>query len=204
MANLGLYEWKYPARRLIQGLLPLCKNINPNYISWSMLPVGVLVGCCLTYGLQGSIVCLFLTIPLTFLRMFLGTIDGLIAEYFNKRTAKGEILNRLMPELCDLFYLLPLAYYSPLIGILLMSVVWLTTFSGLIGFVAKKPIQSIGPVGQTDRLAAFLIFIALTLVSHLFGWNIDLIKGFIYWSLIGGVCTILLRLNRTLKEASHG
>ena len=38
--RLGLYNVKYAARKLIEGVLPQVKNVDPNLVSWSMIPVG--------------------------------------------------------------------------------------------------------------------------------------------------------------------
>lgn len=199
--DIGLYNMKYPIRKLISGVLPLMKNVNPNTVSWAMIPVGVGIAACYYFAAQGQSVLYLVAIALTFLRMYLGTLDGLMAEHYRKGTPQGEMINRLTPELCDVMYLvaITLSCFSHIfLGIVVMAVAWLTTFAGLIGLTAQKKIQSVGPVGQTDRLAALLIFTLLAYFSDKFQWGIDFIRIFLVWAIVGGILTIILRLKRNL------
>ena len=199
--DIGLYNMKYPVRKLISGVLPLMKDVNPNTVSWSMIPVGAAIAVCYYFAIQGQNVLYLVAIALTFLRMYLGTLDGLMAEHYKKGTPQGEMINRLTPELCDVMYVLALTFACPqwlFLGIGVLSVAWLTTFAGLIGLTAQKKIQSIGPVGQTDRLAALLVFTLLAYFSNQFHWGVDFIQIFLIWAITGGILTIILRLRRNL------
>lgn len=203
MMDVGLYNLKYPFRKLIECVLPLVKQVNPNTVSWLLLPVGVGIAFSYYYATRGFSGLYLVAIGLTFLRMFLGTLDGLMAERFKKGTPAGEIINRLTPEMCDVMYIAAITLAKPewfLLGVCVFCVAWLTTFSGLIGLAINKPIQSVGPVGQTDRLAALLIFTLLAFLSESNGWGIDFIKIFLYWAILGGIVTIMLRLGRTFKR----
>ena len=199
--DIGLYNMKYPVRKLISGVLPLMKDVNPNTVSWSMIPVGVAIAGCYYFAAQGQNVLYLVAIALTFLRMYLGTLDGLMAEHYKKGTPQGEMINRLTPELCDVMYLMAIAFscFSHIfLGIIVMAVAWLTTFAGLIGLTAQKKIQSVGPVGQTDRLAALLVFTLLAYLSNQFHWGVDFVQIFLIWAVAGGILTIILRLRRNL------
>ncbi|MCR4336951.1 MAG: hypothetical protein NUV91_04010 [Candidatus Omnitrophica bacterium] len=201
--DIGLYNMKYSARKWISGVLPLMKNGNPNTVSWSMIPVGAGIAACYYFAAQGQNVLYLAASVLTFLRMYLGTLDGLMAEYYQKGTRQGEIINRLTPELCDVMYLLALILAHPelrLLGITVLAIAWMTTFSGLVGLTVQKKIQSVGPVGQTDRLAALLVFTLLQYVSNQFHWNINFIQFFMIWAILGGILTIILRLKRSLDH----
>jgi len=202
--DIGLYNLKYPFRKMIDGILPLVKNVNPNTISWLLIPVGIGIAYSYYYGANGAPWLYLTAIGLTFLRMYLGTLDGLMAEHFNKGTPLGEIINRLTPEICDVMYIAALVLARPewlLLGVGALSIAWLTTFAGLVGMSINKPIQSVGPVGQTDRLAALIIFTLLAFFSEVGSWGIDFIKIFLYWAIFGGILTIVLRLGRTFKKA---
>ncbi len=180
--NFGLYNLKYSARKWLFWILPYMEKINPNWVSLLLLPIGL----CIAYFywadryILGSVFIL--------LRLFFGTLDGLIAEHFKKGTATGEILNRLTPEISDLLLMGVLAWKDPSWGILALIVAWLTTFSGLIGLAVKKPIQSVGPVGQTDRLAALILCSLIPLANPM--------RLFLIWTIFGGLLTIVLRLKR--------
>jgi phosphatidylglycerophosphate synthase len=194
---LGLYPLKYPFRKMIQWVLPFCKNISPNFISCLLIPLGILTAYCYLHAPNGHPGFYLIAIALCFLRMFFGTLDGLLAEHFNKTGPVGEIMNRLTPEISDILMMMALACAKPewlIPGIMAMGVAWLITFSGLIPLVVKQPIQSTGPAGQTDRLVALCIFTLLAYFCDFFAWKIDFIALFLYWVIIGGSLTILLRL----------
>ena len=204
--DLGLYNLKYPARRLIGGTLPRFARTDPNHISWAMLPVGAGVAACLWGGAQGRPWLYLVAILLVFVRMFLGTLDGLVATQFGRSTTTGELANRLAPELCDAGYLLALALARPewmLPGLLAVTAAWLTTFAGLVGATAGLPTQSVGPAGQTDRLAALQLASMIAWLGGMRGWHVDPLRLFLWWVAIGGALTIVLRLRRNLRGA-HG
>jgi len=203
--ELGLYKLKYPARKLIGGVLPLLGNVDPNHISWAMLPVGVAIAA--TYYFAFGHPWLYLAgIGLVFLRMFLGTLDGLVAVHFEKGTPKGELVNRIAPELCDAMYLTALALARPewlIPGIFALTMAWLTTFAGLLGTTIGRPTQSIGPAGQTDRLAALQVLSLAAFLGARFGWSLDFMRIFLFWVILGGTLTVALRLRRALGSAAQ-
>ncbi len=203
--DIGLYQVKYPFRKLIRFLLPLFKHSNPNWISLALLPVGLLMAWCYWQALaQHQNAYLLYAILLGFLRMVVATLDGLVAVTYSKSTTVGDILNRITPELCDLLLyptiLLALQRFDGLaLGVLTIS--WAICFFGMQGAASGCPVQSVGPCGQTDRLAALLAFSGLQFLSLHFGWAVDFMTYFFLWILVGGSLTVVLRLQRTLKAA---
>lgn len=201
--DIGLYKMKYPARRLIGGVLPWMRHVNPNIVSWLILPVGVAIAVSYYFGARGRPVLYIIAFLLIFVRMYLGTLDGLMAEHFNKQTPTGEIMNRLVPEIADILYLLALTAARPEwlgIGLIAVGIAWLTSFAGLVGLLVNKPVQSAGPAGQTDRLAALLVLTLAAYLSEYFEWDIDFIKLFLIWTALGGALTVMLRLGRNLQR----
>jgi phosphatidylglycerophosphate synthase len=199
--KMGLYHLKYPFRKLIEWVLPCVKNVSPNTVSLLMLPVGLAIACCSYLGLNSHPQLLLSAFLLCFLRMFLGTLDGLMAVRYNKASVSGEMLNRLAPEICDVMYLIAIVLARPdldRLGLSMICLAWLTSFSGLLGPLVGRPIQNEGPVGQTDRLAAFMA--ALLLLY--FGASIDSIRIFMWWCIGGGIATVALRLWRTIHAPS--
>lgn len=193
---IGLYQLKYPVRRMIQGILPLCKNINPNVISLLLIPIGFATGYCYLQANDHAGFYL-IAIGLSLLRMFFGTLDGLVAEHFHKTGPMGEVMNRLTPEVADILTMSAIACANPewlIPGVIAMGMCWMITFSGMASLLVNKPIQSIGPVGQTDRLVTLCIFSLLAYLSSIYQWDIDFINLFLYWVIIGGTLTIGLRL----------
>jgi CDP-diacylglycerol--glycerol-3-phosphate 3-phosphatidyltransferase len=205
--DLGLYNLKYPVRRLIAGVLPRFARTDPDDISWSMIPVGVATAGALWLGAHGRAWAYLVAIALVFLRMFLGTLDGLVATQFGRSTKRGEIVNRLAPELCDAMLLATLAFARPewlLPGALALLAAWLTTFAGLVGATAGLPTQSVGPAGQTDRLAALQLLLLLAFLGDRLGWRFDFPGAFLWWVAIGGAVTVVLRMGRHLRGARTG
>lgn len=202
--GLGLYNLKYGVRRLIRGVLPLFAKVDPNAISWSLLPVGAATAAVYWLGAQGRPWLYPVGVALIFLRMFLGTLDGLVAVHYGRGTPRGEIVNRLAPELCDVMLIAALTLARPewrLPGIGALALAWLTTFAGLVGPTAGAATQSVGPVGQTDRLAALQLCSLAAFAAETLGSGIDFLRVFLWWTILGGVLTVLLRLHRTLRAA---
>ncbi len=200
--DIGLYNLKYPARKLISGILPVLRDVEPNWISLALLPVGLAVAACYLVGPRGRPWLYLVAIGLIFLRMFLGTLDGLVATHYGKATPQGEMVNRLAPELCDVMYMVTLALARPdwmVPGIFALALAWLITFAGLLGFVVGQLGQSVGPMGQTDRLAALQILSFLAFLSEHYGWGIDFLWIFLWWVAGGGVLTVWLRLARHFR-----
>ncbi len=201
--NVGLYNLKYPFRNLISFLLPLFKNVSPNIISWSLVPVGVLTA--LTYYFAPQMPILYLVgAGMILLRMIIGTLDGLIAVTFNKKSDNGEIINRIAPEVSDIALMIALAFSAPAyatLGIPAIGLCWAVTFFGLIGLVGGRKTLSVGPVGQTDRIAALGVFSLLQYLNSIYQWNFDFIYLFLWWVVIGSVITLALRIRLTFKSA---
>lgn len=206
MMDLGLYQLKYPFRKLLKGLLPFFKNTNPNWLSMALLPIG-LTTAYLIYAAETSSTSLLnlAAIVLCLLRMVVGTLDGFIAVHFHKQTPTGELLNRLIPEVCDCLYLTAIAFANPAwreLGTVAIVVSWLTSVSGFLGLLVGKPVQSVGPVGQTDRLLALQIFLLLATFEKILGWDTDFIRIFLFWCIGGGTITIALRLYRNFSGSA--
>lgn len=205
--DLGLYTLKYPARRLLAGLLPALRHVDPNWISWAMLPVGAAVAAAYYLAAGGQSGLFLVGAALILTRMFLGTMDGLVATHYGKATLKGDLINRLMPELCDVMYMLALAvarpeWQAPAIGAL--AAAWLITFSGLLGATVGQPVQSVGPAGQTDRLVVLIILSVLAFAGERAGWGVDFMLLFLWWVIVGGAITVVLRLRRQFGALPAG
>jgi phosphatidylglycerophosphate synthase len=186
--SIGLYQLKYRIRKFLECpvVLSLGKKVNPNHVSLTILPVGMVIAYLFwtEHFLLGSLFIL--------LRMLLQTFDGFIADYFKKGSHLGEILNRLTPEIADTLLLAALAWSDPYWGMAALCTTWITSFSGLIGLAINKPINSTGPVGQVDRLAALILFSLCSLLPFSISW----MRLFLIWCTFGGAVTIFLRLKK--------
>ena len=200
--DIGLYNLKYPFRKTISWLLPLVRNISPNAISWSLLPVGVATALCYYQGPEHPELYL-VGAGLIFLRMIISTLDGLVAVTFQKCSPEGEIVNRIAPELCDAMLMIAIILAQRKhfeIGMLALVVCWLTSFAGLVGCAGGKKIQSVGPVGQTDRITALLILSLITPFADAFSTPFDILYWFLWWCVVGGIATIFIRFYRQLSN----
>ncbi|HVV67613.1 MAG TPA: hypothetical protein VHE99_01045 [Gammaproteobacteria bacterium] len=202
--DIGIYNAKYPFRKLIQFLLPYFKNTDPNTVSYALVPLGLLTA--LIYFFAPKCDWLYLLgIVLIFLRMIVGTLDGLIAETFHKQSPKGEVNNRLTPECADILLMLAIALSLPAslpLGLFALGISWGISYTGIIGAVAGLKPQSVGPVGQTDRIASLILLSLLQFFSLHYAWNFNFIILFLWWVIIGGLITIGLRIYRLFKLLS--
>ena len=186
--DLGLYQAKYTLRTLLRKI-PSIDQLSPNWLSCSTIIPGLATAYCLYQGWWiGAVMAIAL-------RMLLSTLDGLVAEEFNKKSPLGAYLNRLPGEITDLLIIAGLFPHAQLLWIIALIILtsWVQTF-GLLGLVAGSKTQSVGPCGQTDRLA----IIALTCIVEAFGF-----PGWQY--VIPGMCigcglTILLRIFRSIRD----
>lgn len=198
--DIGLYQIKYPARKLLMWIYPLFGWMHPNLLSALVIPASALAAYCLYMGLSsGSHAFYLASMGAVLLRMFFGTVDGLVAQTKGLSSQSGELINRLAPELGDLMLLGTLCYFvhDMLMVITVLSVAWLTSFLGLFGLLIKGPVQSVGPVGQTDRLFAYLLFLGAGLYLGQVGYYLHY---FLLWCIIGGTLTCLLRIRRAFAE----
>lgn len=189
---------------MIAFLLPLFKNSNPNNISYAILPVGVAMAACYYYAMTTQNPWLFLLGTfLGFIRMVVATLDGLVAVHYNKSSVLGDVLNRITPEICDLLLIPTLVLIKGVypLGVFVLAIAWAVPFFGYFGAPSGLNVQSVGPVGQTDRLAALMIFSFLQFVGILAGWNIDFIYYFLVWIPVGGCITLILRFMRVYRDA---
>jgi len=186
--DLGLYQAKYSLRALLRKI-PGINQLSPNWLSCSTIIPGLATAYCLYQGWWiGAIIAIAS-------RMLLSTLDGLVAEEFDKKSPLGAYLNRLPGEITDLLIILGLFPHSQLTWIIALIILtsWVQTF-GLLGLTAGSKTQSVGPCGQTDRLA----IIALSCIVAAFGFPV--------WQyVIPGMCigcglTILLRIFRSIRD----
>jgi phosphatidylglycerophosphate synthase len=200
--KIGIYDLKYGFRTAISWLLPLVKNFSPNTITWSLIPIGMATTVCYYFADQYPVLFL-IGFFLIWLRLVVGTLDGLVAVKYKKSSPQGEIVNRVAPELCDLMFMLAIILSSPeryVLGIGALAAGWLTSFSGLIGLAGGKEIDMTGPVAQADRILALSLFPLLGFFFAVFKLPYDALSWFLIWCITGGLLTVTLRLVHALSK----
>lgn len=186
--DLGLYQTKYILRNALRRI-PGVGALSPNALSLLAIVPGLLA---VWFLFQGQWLFALLSIMG---RMIINTLDGLVAEEFNKKSNLGGYLNRLPGEFTDILIVLAFWPHAPFFWVLALIILtgWVQLF-GLLGLAAGGPTQSVGPCGQTDRLAIILLGCLLSLA------------GFNVWpTLIPVMCvgcglTIALRIYRSIRD----
>jgi len=186
--DLGLYQTKYILRKVLRKL-PGIALLNPNALSLLAFFPGLMAAFCLAQGewLGASLWIMG--------RMVINTLDGLVAEEFDKKSNLGGYLNRLPGEFTDILIVLGLWPHAPFpwnVALIILSG-WVQMM-GVLGLAVGGSTQSVGPCGQTDRLAIILVGCVLALT------------GFHCWPLMikilcfGCVLTLILRIDRSIRQ----
>ena len=187
-ADASVYEGKRLIRRVLAGV-PGLERLDPNAVTLAILVPALLAGISLWQGWW------ILAALGAAGRMVLATLDGYVAERFERRTPLGAYLNRIVTEVADAIVLLGLlGQADPLWVALAIASAWIVNVAGVLGPVAGGSIQWTGPAGQADRLA---ILLGASLVAIV--WPID-------WTILCGllvvlsVVTAVRRVSRSVKE----
>jgi CDP-diacylglycerol--glycerol-3-phosphate 3-phosphatidyltransferase len=186
--DIGLYQAKYTLRALLDHI-PGIARLSPNAVSLSSLVPAALAAYSLWAGW-------WLLVALSIAgRMVLVTLDGLIAEGYNKKTRAGPWVNRVPGVIGDVMLFVAWALIiEPPWGILLMGLVWPVNVFGILGLAAGGSMQSVGPAGRVDRMSLVVIAALLALV-----WPVN-------WTVVAQIQIVLLiitaglRLSRSWRE----
>jgi phosphatidylglycerophosphate synthase len=187
--DLGLYQTKYLLRNVLRQI-PGVAALSPNLLSLLAFGPGLAVAYCLYRGWWLGAVAAIAG------RMILNTLDGLVAEEFNKTSKLGAYVNRLPGEFTDLLIILGLWPHSApfwLVALLVLTS-WVQLF-GLLGLVSGGKTQSVGPCGQTDRLAILGIACLVAAFAPIAVW-----EYLVPAMCMGCALTIGLRIYRSVRE----
>ncbi|TMG45303.1 MAG: hypothetical protein E6H91_13575 [Chloroflexi bacterium] len=187
-ADASVYEGKRVIRRAL-ALVPGLERVQPNVVTVAILIPAVLAGVGLWQGWW------ILAAIGAAGRMVLATLDGYVAERFERRTPLGAYLNRIVTEVADAIVLLGLLGQADALWVALaVGSAWIVNVAGVLGPVAGGSIQWTGPAGQADRLALLL---GASLVAIV--WPID-------WTILCGLLVLLSvvtaarRVSRSIRE----
>jgi len=187
-ADASIYEGKRVIRRVLERV-PGLARVDPNAVTLSILVPAAVAAVALWLGWWSLLVVALVV------RMVLATLDGFIAERFDRASRLGAYLNRLVTEVADAFLLVALVGRAePLWVAAALGTAWLVNVLGVLGPIAGGQIQWTGPAGQADRLA---LFIAAAVLAQL---------GIMDWTVFCellvalGAITILRRASRSVAE----
>ncbi|MCL2120418.1 MAG: hypothetical protein FWH27_18545 [Planctomycetaceae bacterium] len=203
---MNLYMLKFPYRKVLLPLAKKLKFINPDWLSY--LATVVALGTMFCYLHAASIPSLLLlSILLTFVRMTLNTIDGVIAIERGNLRLKGEIVNALPDRYSDIFILMGIGLSplcAPWLGMAGMASMFLVSYTGMLSKAIAVNWQHHGPLGKVERLILMMLF---SLLQYLcLTDKIGSIGAFSYFEwlmvlfIVLGQCTVLRRLCAQLKE----
>lgn len=186
--DLGLYQQKYLLRRVLDRI-PGISRLDPNAVSIASLVPSAVAAAAFTAGWWWLVILGIVG------RMVLTTLDGHIAENYGKKTVVGAYVNRIPAEVGDTLILGSLlARADPAWVVAVLCGAWLVNVLGVLGLVAGGSTQSVGPAGQTDRLALLIVANAVAMFVVV-DWTIVC-----QILVILMVPTIALRIRRTLRE----
>lgn len=203
---MNLYVLKFPYRKILLPLAKKLKFINPDWLSYLGTVVALGTMFCYLYAADRPSLLLW-SILLTFARMTLNTIDGVIAIMRGNLRLKGEIVNALPDRYSDIFILIGIGLSpmcAPWLGMAGMASMFLVSYSGMLSKAIAINWQHHGPLGKVERLVLIMFF---SLLEYLRLTNrIDSIGTFTYFEclmllfVVLGQLTVLRRLRAQLKE----
>jgi len=129
-ADASVYEGKRVIRRAL-ALVPGLERVQPNVVTVAILIPAVLAGVGLWQGWW------ILAAIGAAGRMVLATLDGYVAERFERRTPLGAYLNRIVTEVADAIVLLGLLGQADALWVALaVGSAWIVNVAGVLGPVA--------------------------------------------------------------------
>lgn len=164
---MDMYLLKFPYRKILLPLAKKLKFIDPDIISYAATVVAFITMFCYLLADRNPLL-LIISIALTFLRMSLNTIDGVIAIQRGNLRLKGEIVNALPDRYSDIFILAGIAlcpFCNPTLGIIGLSTMFLVSYTGIMGKALGVEWQHHGPLGKVERLILIMIFSYLQYLS---------------------------------------
>jgi archaetidylinositol phosphate synthase len=202
---MNLYLLKFPYRKILLPLAKKMKSVNPDVLSYLATVVAFVTMFCYLFADKIPSL-LLLSILLTFVRMTLNTIDGVIAIERGNLRAKGEIINALPDRYSDIFILMGIALVCPHIwlGMAGMASVFLVSYTGMLSKAVAINWQHHGPCGKVERLILIMVFSLLEYLrlkgSIVSIGTLTYFEGLMILFIVLGQWTVLRRLCAQLKE----
>jgi len=196
----------YDLKPAFQGLLrPLAgrlaaAGVNANQVT--LVAAVLSLGHGAWIALAGDKALALLLLPLTlFLRMALNALDGMLAREHGQKSRLGTLLNELGDLVSDLALYAPLALVAGVPAWGLMAALTgavLAEFTGVCALLVGAARRYDGPMGKSDRAAAFgLLGLLLGL-----GWAPAWLVAAMVWGVaLLGLVTVWNRAYRALEVA---
>lgn len=136
--------------------------------------------------------------------MALNTIDGMLAREFGQQSRLGAYLNELCDVMADSALYLPFVLLPGVSALLVVIIVLLATlveYAGVLGLMVGASRRYDGPMGKSDRAAAFGLLGILVAWGGLAPYWLNLLLGLVLLLLI---YTLYNRVRRGLTEGATG
>lgn len=157
--RISIYELKPRFQQLLQPVLKLLAGagLTPNVLTLGTTGLMVLYGVALALYPNNS--GLWVALPLVMLvRMALNALDGMLANSTGQKTRLGAVLNEFCDQVSDAALYLPFAFatgvHTGLLVLVVTAASW-AEFAGLGALAANMARRFDGPMGKSDRAAAF-------------------------------------------------
>lgn len=195
----------YQLKSKFQGLLrPLvirlaAKGVTANQVTLAATVLSVLYGAILFLAHDSRLPWLLLPLFL-FFRMALNAVDGMLAREHNMKSRLGAVLNELGDVISDTALYLPFAFVTAggawlVVIICLLAII--SEMTGVVGLQIGASRRYDGPMGKSDRAAAFGTLGFILGLGFAPGFWFTLVLAVILLLL---ACTIYNRASKALKE----
>lgn len=194
----SIYELK---PRFQAWLRPLCNRLAARGVTANQV---TLLAClmCLAHGLvlvlyPGAALWLLLLPVTLFLRMTLNALDGMLAREHHQASRLGGLLNELTDVISDQALYLPFALIAgvpAIAAILAACLAGLTEMTGVVTQVLGGGRRYDGPMGKSDRAAAYGLLALLLGLGLGASWWVDPFM----WTLVALLVLTVYRRSRVV------
>ncbi|MGB5853779.1 MAG: CDP-alcohol phosphatidyltransferase family protein [Oceanisphaera sp.] len=156
---ISIYSLKPRFQNLLRPMVRrlAARGVTANQVTLAAAAVSLLIAVVIAW--QAPRLWLFALIPVwMLLRMALNAIDGMLAREFGQQSKLGAYLNELCDVVADSALYLPFALIPGVSAPLVLVVVLMAAFveyAGVLGLMVGASRRYDGPMGKSDRAAAF-------------------------------------------------
>ena len=172
---ISVYDIKPKFQKLLFPLLTVLRRlgITPNHITVFSILFSFLIGFLFLQATENKIFYLVVALGLL-LRMGLNALDGMMANKYNLKSTKGEILNEIGDVISDIAIYFPLLYFENLKFEYVVLFIVLSVINEFCGVLAKSisgERRYDGPMGKSDRalfIGILSIYLFFSQEAHYF------------------------------------
>lgn len=172
---ISVYDIKPKFQKLLFPLLTVLRRlgITPNHITVFSILFSFLTGFLFLQATENKIFYLVVALGLL-LRMGLNALDGMMANKYNLKSTKGEILNEIGDVISDIAIYFPLLYFENFKFEYVVLFIVLSVINEFCGVLAKSisgARRYDGPMGKSDRalfIGILSIYLFFSQEAHYF------------------------------------